>query len=587
MEIELVFTITALAVALFALEIFPVDFVSLTLLALLLSFGLVTADEGLSGFSNQATVTVAAMFVISSGLQRTGAVKQVGRALLKFGHNLPLLTLVLCIGIGIISAFINNTAAVAVLLPVVLTVCVKRNISPSKMLIPLSFASQFGGVCTLIGTSTNILVSSISADAGYGAFSMFEFSKLGLIMVTAGTLYLVTIGQRLLPNRNSKDLTEAYELRDFITEIRINEDSPLVGRTLREMKFGQKYEASVLEIIRNKEKIWGALDNPLQVNDILIVRGNLTSLMSLKDAAGFSILAEFKLEDTDLATEERTMVQVLLTANSNLIGKTLSDIGFQQRYNCIVIAIRRKEEIIRTKISEIELDFGDELLLQGPVASLQSLRNNDNFIVLQEIGQQFTRNKKAPIAISILLGVVLVSALGFAPILYTALIGALLMVLTKCITMEEAHLAINWHVIFLLAGILPLGIAMTKSGAAQLVVDTAMNGLGDQGPYVILAGIYLVTAILTEIISNNAAAVLMAPIAISTAIGTGIDPKPLLIAVCFAASTSFTTPVGYQTNTMVYTPGGYKFTDFMKVGIPLNIIFWILSVIFIPIFWEF
>ncbi|MCB0317126.1 MAG: SLC13 family permease, partial [Bdellovibrionales bacterium] len=561
--------------------------ISLSILTLLLLTGLVDINEGLSGFSSHATVTIAAMFVLSSGLQKTGAVKLIGRGLLKFGNQISLLTLVLCLGVGTISAFVNNTAAVAVLLPVVLTVCSKKNIAPSKLLIPLSYASQFGGVCTLIGTSTNLLVSSISADAGYGAFSMFELSKLGLIMLIAGTLYLVTIGQSILPNRKALSFVDAYELREYVTEIQVHDQSPLIGKTLRESNFRQKYEAAVLEIIRNKEKIWGALDIPIEPNDVLIVRGSLPSLMRLKDSVGFDILAEFKLQDEDLKDDVITMVEVLLSATSTLIGKTLADIGFQQRYNCIVIAVRRKEELIREKLSDIELRFGDELLLQGPKLSLQSLRNNENFIVLQEIGKQLTRNKKAPIAIFILITVVILSACGILPILHAALMGSLMMIFTRCITMEEAHAAINWQVIFLLAGVLPLGIALTKTGTAQFIVDSTIDLLGNQGPYITLAAIYLITAFLTEIISNNATAVLMAPIAISTAIGLGISPKPLLIAVCFAASTSFSTPVGYQTNTMVYNPAGYKFSDFIKAGVPLNIIFCILAVIFIPVFWSF
>jgi len=586
MEIILVLTLLLIAVVLFATEKFPVDFVAILVLGTLLALGLVTPQEGISGFSNPATITVGAMFVLSAALRKTGALGFLGRTLLRFGKSPSALLLLVMLTVGVVSAFINNTAAVAVFLPMVLTLARRRNISPAKLLIPLSYASQFGGVCTLIGTSTNLLVSSISEQQGRGQFSMFEFAPLGLIMLAAGTLYLLFLGRWVLPDRPSAQLTETYQLGDYIIELRVQEDSPLSGRTIATSELGDARALTVLEILREKEKLWRPLHEPLRAGDVLLMSGKLDELMELRDSAKLAIEPRFKLEDETLRTKDVTLIEVLIAPRSRLIGATLSALSFSRRYNAIALAIQRRGQTLREQLKDIPLQFGDALLLQTPRAEVERLRADENFIVLAEVEEPSLRRGKAPLALAITALVVGAAAFGAMPILVTALLGCAAIIATRCISLDEAYAAIDWKVIFLLAGILPLGIAMQKSGAAELVATHTLGMIGSSGPLAALAAIYLLTAVLTEMMSNNAAAILIAPISISTATALGVDPKPFLIAVCFAASTSFATPVGYQTNTMVHNIGGYRFTDFMRAGIPLNLIFWVLAVYFIPKFWP-
>lgn len=592
LQIGLVLVIIAGAVALFATEKFPVDFVAIMVLAVLLILGLVTPEEGISGFSNPATITVGAMFVLSSGLSKTGALHALARVLIRVGKH-PFILLVLMMAIAALaSAFINNTPVVAVFLPLVLAICARRNISPSKLLIPLSFASQFGGVCTLIGTSTNLLVSSISERAGFGGFTMFEFSQLGIIFVIAGAIYFLVAGYWLLPARRGAQLTETYQLGEYITELRVTEKSPLIGKTVIQAKFGQQHDVTVLEILRGKEKLWAPRAEPIREGDILLVRGKAKDLMDLKASRGLELEPAFKLADAALQTEDLALVETLVAPRSRLIGHTLAELSFRRRYNAIVLAIQRRGHTFATKLNEVRLRFGDALLMQAPKEEIAKMRADENFVILQEVDEPSMRRSKAPLALLIIGLVVLFASVPLfngkpLPILVTAIIGCVAMVLTRCITLEEAYGAIDWKVIFLLAGVLPLGIAMEKTGTAQFIAQQGINLVGDLGPIAVLAMLYLLTAVLTECMSNNAAAVLIAPIAISTAASFGVSPKPFLMAIMFAASTAFATPVGYQTNTMIYNPGGYRFTDFMKVGIPLNVIFWILAVIYIPRIWPF
>lgn len=582
----LVLAILVGAVALFISEKYPLDFVALLVLATLLVLGLVTPEEGISGFSNPATVTVAAMFILSAGLQKTGATAAVGRLMVRFGQSYFTALVVIMGTIGVMSAFINNTAAVAVFIPLVMVVANRRKIAASRLLIPLSYASQFGGVCTLIGTSTNLLVSSISEQAGYGAFSMFEFSRMGLILFATGVVFFLTLGRWLLPERKAQELAVAYQLGEYITEMRVGQNSPLIGKTVRESRLGEDHDVTVLRLLHVAKAVWAPLRQTLETGDVLLVRGKLDELMSLRESARLELNVEFKLRDSTLQTEEMRLVQALVAPGSELIGLTLKDLDFRNRYKALVLAVQRRGETISDKLNSVRLGLGDALLIQAPEAQLRALRNDEDFIVLDEVPGAGMQHK-APVVLAILAAVVGLAAFNVLPILVSALLGCAAMVLTRCLRLDEAYGAINWQVIFLLAGILPLGIAMQKSGAAGSIADNAVGMVGDMGPVAVLAVVYLMTSIMTDCMSNNAAAVLLAPIAISTAEAAGINPRPLLMAITFAASTGFSTPVGYQTNTMIYNPGGYKYTDFLRTGVPLSILFWIMSVIFIPRFWSF
>lgn len=587
MEIALVLAILIGAIILFVSEKFPIGLVAFMVAGSLLLFGLVTPDEGISGFSNQATVTVAAMFVLSSGLQKTGAVAAVGRLLVRLGRNHFLVLVLIMTTVGVISAFINNTAAVAVFLPLVLAVAAKRKIAASKLLIPLSFASQFGGVCTLIGTSTNLLVSAISAQAGFGAFSMFEFSRLGLIMFTAGFFYFLLFGRWLLPDRQVQELTATYELGKYITELRVMSESPLIGKTVMESNLGTEHDVTILKLLDEDRKVWVPYRQRLREGSVLLARGSLKELMALKETAKLELHAEFKLRDETLQDEDMVLVQALISPQSQLIGRTLKNIYFRHRYNALVLAIHRRGALLREQLNAVRMELGDALLVMVAKKDIDELRSTDDLIILGEVQEPSLHRRKVPIALATVAAVVGLAATGAMPILVSAILGCVIMVLSRCISLEDAYKAVDWKVIFLLAGILPLGIAMEKTGAAAWLAANAIGLAGELGPVAVLAALYLLTAILTEGMSNNAAAVLLAPIAIATATQLGIDPKPLLMAVTFAASTSFATPIGYQTNAMVYNVGGYRYVDFLKVGVPLNLLFWVLAVIFIPVFWPF
>lgn len=587
MEITLVLVILGVAVALFATEKLSVDLVALLVLAALLALGLVTPTEGVSGFSNPATLTVAAMFVLSAGLQKTGAVAVLGRALTRVGRGELLMLVAVMVPIGFISAFINNTAAVAIFLPFVINAAGGRKVPASRLLIPLSFASQFGGVCTLIGTSTNLLVNSISQQAGYSGFGMFEFSRLGLIMFGAGVVFFLVVGRRLLPVRHEGQLTENFGLGEYMAELRVLAGSPLIGKRILETRLGSDHDVTVLEIIRNERKIWAPRSEPIQDGDVLLVRSQLKNLMSVKAAVKAELEPQFQLKDEALQSEEARLVEAMVAPRSRLIGKTLSELSFRWRFNALTLAIQRRGHLLREQLANIRLRLGDVMLLLGRKEDLVRLRRNENFVVLNEVEEPSLRRRKAPLALLIIVAVVALAALKLMPIMVSAILGCAVMLLTRCLTLEDAYDAVEWRVILLLAGVLPLGIALQNSGAAQLIAQYTLGTVGQFGPITVLAVLYLLTAVMTECMSNNAAAVLLAPIAISTAVKLGVDPKPFLVAVTFAASTSFATPVGYQTNTMVYGAGGYRFTDFTKVGVPLNLIFWGLAVYFIPRFWPF
>ena len=573
-------------VVLFTSEKYPLDIVAMLGLGVLLILGLVTPQEGFSGFSNHATLTVAAMFVLGAGLQKTGATSVVGRLMIRFSRNHFTALVVIMVTITVMSAFVNNTAAVAVFIPLVTILATRRNISASKLLIPLSYASQFGGVCTLIGTSTNLLVSAISEDAGYGAFSMFEFTRMGLILFVAGVAFFLLFGRWLLPDRQQGRLATTYHLGEYVTELRIRAKSPLVGKSVVESRLGEDHDITVIRVLTDEENGWAPLRRVLRPDDVLLVHGSLPDLIRLRGTMGLRINADFELRDEALQSEDLRLVQSLVAPGSKLVGRTLKETDFRNRYKALVLAMQRRGETIHEKLSGIKLVVGDSLLIQTHVREMQSLRRSSDFIVLNELPGTALR-RKAPLAVGILVAVVGLAAFDVVPILVSALLGCVALVMTRILKPEDVYRSINWQVIFLLAGILPLGVAMHTSGASGFIAEHAVGMVGHMGPVAVLAAIYLLAAVMTETMSNAAAAVLLAPIAISTAEQIGVDPRPFLMAITFAASTGFSTPVGYQTNTMIYNPGGYKYTDFLRAGVPLNLIFWVLSVVFIPRLWAF
>jgi di/tricarboxylate transporter len=446
-------------------------------------------------------------------------------------------------------------------------------------LLPLSYASMFGGTLTLIGTSTNILASEVAADLGVpnAPFSMFQFTALGVFVSIAGTIYLFTLGQYLTPERIKprEDLTEEFEMGSYLTEVTVREDSPIVGNTVREALEETDFDVDIVQLIRNEEVFLEPLaPKTIQAGDIFAVRTDRDTLVDLMDAEGLEMVAQ-TVEEADLeAAEEEAhnLVEVVVAPGSFLVGETLATTNFRQRYDATVLAFRRGPELIRQRMDHTRLRVGDTLLIQATADSIDRLADRRDFIIAQEVERPDYRRSKVPVAIGIVGGVVGVAALDLLPIVVSALLGALLMVLTGCLKPTEVYESVQWDVVFLLAGVIPLGIAMETTGGADLIAEGIVIAAGSLSLVVVLGLMYVVTALLTNIISNNAAVVLMIPVSFEVATAIGASAYAFVLAVTFAASTAFMTPVGYQTNLFVYGPGGYRFTDYLRVGTPLQLL---------------
>lgn len=585
----LVLAVVAGAMVLFITGKLRIDLVALCVLFVLLLFGLIKPEQALFGFANPATATVAAMFVLSAGLVRTGLVEWLARHLDRLaGRTQTQLILILCVTTAALSAFIVNTAVVAIFIPVAFALSKTRRISASRVLIPLSFASQFGGVCTLIGSSTNILINSIAITYGLRGFNLFEFAPLGLVMTAIGIAYLIVVAGWLLPKRKGAyEQIDKYRLADYLAELRVNKNSPLIGKTWEKGKGKDIKDINLIKIIRDKKATWRASATKIREGDILLVHGNADKLLKMKDNYGLQTQADVDINDQKLSSDEIKLIEALIAPRSNLVGRTLRSTDFIRRYKCVVLAVQRRGKILRDCLADIHFDSGDTLLLQCDREDINRLMRSRDLIVTNELTELHLRKDRAAIALGSVVLVVALAVFKIVPILIAALIGAVSMVLGRCLTLEEAYESIDWKVIFLLGGILPLGLAIEQSGTAAWLTNTVLEPIVDMGPLVVLAALYIITALLTEAMSNNAAAILLAPIALSVATTLGVNPRPFLIAITFAASTSFATPIGYQTNTMIYAPGGYRFFDYTRVGLPLNILFWIAAVFLVPFWWPF
>jgi len=589
-QIALTFAILIGALVIFALDRFPLDFVAFSIMALILVLGPilgVAPTEAISGFSNPATITVLAMFILSAGVYRTGVINLLSHWLVRFAGDKEIRQLLTVnMTVGPISAIINNTAAVAILIPSVITLAREHKRAPSKLLIPLSYFSQLAGVITLIGTSTNILTSALSGQLGYGTFGMFEFAPIGILVFMTGTIYMLLIGRKLLPERRvEEDIAESYHVEDYLSEVIVLENSPLAGKRVTESGLRQQFDIHVFEVMRNGQKLAHPLGQKvLRAGDILFIKANTEQLLKIKDIEGLTIEPEAHWEEASLAGDMRGLLEVVIGPNSDLVGGTLENTNFRQRYGSTVIAIRKQGELIRDRLSKVHLDFGDTLLLRGSNVALNQVKRAPGFIATEEVQEEEFRTDKILPALIIAGAVVLFAALG-VPILVTSIVGCVLMVLAGCLKVNELHESVRWDVIFLLAGVIPLGLVLERTGGAQLLADLAAKSAEYVPPLVVLGVFYIIAMILTELISNNATVVVMVPVGTATATALGLDAKAFILAIMFAASTSFSTPVGYQTNTMIYGPGGYKFLDFTRIGGPLNLLLAIMTPIFIYLIW--
>ena len=584
MDIVLTLSIVVIALVLFIVEKFPADITALGVMVALVLLNQVTPQQGIEGFSNPATITVMAMFILSAGVARTGILQQASNLLLKWGgKKLSQQILALGIIVGPMSGLVNNTAVVSVFLPIVEDFCQQQRISPSKLLMPLSFSTILGGMITVIGTSTSVLASGLSSSLGFGEFSLFQFTGLGVITFVIGLTYLAFVTPFLMPNRQVDDrgLSQRYGMKEYVSELVITPRSSLVGQTLRGSQLQRRFDVDVLEIIRNDIHFPQPLaDKTLTVGDILLVRGGKQDLLKIREGEGLEILPDVQFGQKSwqgTVGEQEGIAEALVIANSNLVGSTLKDLRFRQRYNVTVLASRRGQELVRDRMGKVPLRFGDLLLVQGPKQSLVGMQTSRNLLLLEQRDLETLRTSKAYIALAIGTAVVGVAAFTDYPILVSALAGVVAMVLTGCLKPGELYQAVRWDVIFLLACLIPLGTAMQNSGATDWLANLLVTIGGSLSEYWMLTVIYILTVLLTAVLSNNASVILLLPIGVQVADAIGVNPLTVIFVITFAASNSFMTPIGYQTNTMVYGAGGYRFLDFLKVGGPLSLMMTIIT----------
>ncbi|MAL16448.1 MAG: SLC13 family permease [Balneola sp.] len=589
-EIWFVYSLIVLAVFLFINKRISFDITSLILLAILVVSGILTPKEGLSGFSNPATVTIACMFILSEGLRRTGALNIVGDWFFKLSKlNYKAAIFIIMLVIGVISAFINNTAAVAIFIPVIISLSKDMGKSASKLLMPMSFAAMFGGVCTLIGTSTNLLVDSIAKENGLAGFSMFEFTPVGLIFFAAGFVYLFTMGIKLIPERRKdEELTDSFEMQQYLTDVILNQKSPFVDTPLKNTKLIQDLDLDIVEVYDKDGKSKTDRETiQLEADDVLRIRGGVKEINKLLNREDVIIKPSEHWKDKDFELGNAQLVEAVIAPESSYDGIPLQDIEFYELFEAQVLAIRQHGTVQQDKLSEIRLQSGTSVLLYAKKERINDIKIAEEFVLATEIDLPDHEESKIPLAVGIILGVVGSAAFGLLPIVASAICGVILMILTGCLSNEQAYQSINWKVIFLLGGVLPLGVAMQKTGAADLMASTVISSLEVYGPTAVLSAFFFLSMMLTNLISNQATAALLAPIAIEAASSIGVNAEPMLVAVTMAASLSFMSPIGYQTNTMIFGPGQYRFMDFVKVGTPLNLLFWIIGSFAIPIFWSF
>jgi len=570
-------------------EIYPPEVTALGASAVLLATGIVDTGAFLGVFSSSAPITIAMMFIISSALERTGVLQIIGNALRKWARGSYLrIVFMMMMGAMLGSAFMNNTPVVILLTPIMISVATSVNVAPSKLLIPLSFSAIFGGTLTLIGTSTNILMSGIAESAGQPAISMFEMTLPGLIFAMTGLIYMVFAGRFLLPDRYSlAGILGQGGKRQFMARLLIPAGSKYVGHPLKDIPFTTG-QARVLDVVRGEVSMRRKMDSLLlEAGDRLVIKTDTGEILGLKEngQVEFRDISDQGFEP--VAADQTVMMEASVGPNSHLRGRALGDLQLRRTYGVYVMAVHRNDRNISEDIDTIRLHFADTLLLEGPVEGIQRLLKDGGIINLSAPSERPVRRAKAPIAIATILGVMGLASINAMPIAGLAVIGAVIVMVTRCVDPEEAFDAIDWRILFLIFGMLGLSIGLETTGTARLIVESVVNLVGGIGPVATLAAVYVLTSFLTEVVSNNAVAVLIGPIVISLALQLGYDPRPFIMAVMFAASASFATPIGYQTNTFVYSAGGYRFSDFVKVGLPLNILFAIVAVLVIPVFFPF
>jgi len=588
-DIAVTLTIILAALTLFASEKLRVDLVALLVLLAVGLTGLIDSESIFDGFANPAVITVWAVYMVSGGLFKTGVADAMGRGILRLaGGKEPGLIAMIMVTCGVISAFMNNVGATAMLMPAMVGISRRTKIAVSKLLMPLSFSSLLGGKMTLIGTPANILAMGVLADRGLPTLGFFGFTPMGTVVLATGVLYMVLIGRHLLPVRaGTQGRQDVYRLREYVTQVRVSNPSPLAGKTLVQSRLGQDYDLTVLALERAGEsRSRVRRDTRLQTGDLLTVEGAVDGLMAAREALGLAIEAERKLDLERLEPGTVRLIESTLAPNSGLVGRTLREVRFRDRYGFTALAIWRHGGTITEKLRDVPLQFGDALLLQGPQHRVRELQEGTDFLVLEPLEVEQLRRNKAPVAVAALAAAIGLVVFADLHISMAMAIAAVAMILTGCLSIEEAHESIDWRTVFLVAGMLPLGMAMESTGTAQYLANIMLDALGDFGPLALLAGTYLLAALITQAMSNAAAIVLIVPIAVDTALALGANHLTFTMAVVIGAATSFLTPIGHKANVLVFGPGGYRFFDYARVGALLTVVLLIVSMIFLPLFWP-
>lgn len=591
MEIWIISAILIATLYLLITEKISVDLTAVGIMVLLVVSRILTPKEAISGFANPALITVGAMFVVSKGMMRTGGVEFIGRRIVKIARkNINAALAVILFTVAFASAFINNTPVVILFIPVVMTMCCDLGLSPSKFLIPVSYASILAGTCTLIGTSTNIIISDLSNTFGYGSLSMFELSVIGVPIAIVGILFLMIAAPRLLPDlSNPICQLQDNEHRKYLAELLIPANSRLQGKTPSEV-FAKNYpEIEIIELIsqsfiyhpsRDKRAIAGG--------DSLLVKGSLNDLVAVLQEEDIELPSSEKGLTMGAQKDAPIVVELIIAPNSSMLGRRLINTDLAKDPDVNIIAVKRTNlHMTEKQIHDVKLKVGDILLIWCHDSKLQTIRTKMDYIVIEDVYEEIIHKRKAYWSIINFICMIGTAAIGLADIMTCALTAAFLMIVTGCIQMRDAYRALQGDVLLLIAGTIALGTAMQKTGASAFYAEGFLSLFSTFSPTIVLGAMILLTSISTQILSNNATAVLLLPIAISTALGIGVDPKPFIIGVCFGASACFATPVGYQTNLMVFGPGGYSFKDFLRLGIPLNIFVVFAGMMCIPLIWPF